>query len=91
MKDLIDSLSRQLASTWAPTFHENQTCTIRDGVKLAQLVERGTVNPEVVGSITAKTPKTENPNLHGFELHRPSSKGAKLLLQVMEAIIDQCR
>ena len=43
----------------------------------------------VVGSIPAKTPKTENSNLHGFELHRPSSKGTKLLLQVIKAIINQ--
>ena len=30
-------------------------------------LERGTVSPEVVGSIPAKTPKTENSNLHVFE------------------------
>ena len=35
------------------------------------------------------TPKTENSNLHGFEVHRPSSKGTKLLLQVIKAIINQ--
>jgi len=29
--------------------------------------ERGNANPEVVGSIPAKTQKTENSNLHGFE------------------------
>jgi len=52
---------------------------IRDDVKLAQ----------VVGSIPAKTQKIENSNLHGFELHRPSSKGTKLLLQVIKAIINQ--
>ena len=51
--------------------------------------ERRTVNPEVVGSIPAKTQKTENSNLHGFEVHRPSSKGTKLLLQVIKAIINQ--
>ena len=28
-------------------------------------------------------------NLHGFELHRPSSKGTKLLLRVINAIINQ--
>ena len=28
-------------------------------------------------------------NLHEFELHRPSSKGAKLLLKVIKAIINQ--
>ena len=39
-------------------------------------------------SIPAKTPKTENSNLHGFELHRPSSKGTTLLLQVIKAIIN---
>jgi len=30
-----------------------------------------------------------NTNLHGFELHRPSSKGTKLLLQVIKTIIIQ--
>ena len=45
------------------------------------------VNPEVVGSIPTKTQKIENPNLRGFELHRPSSKGTTLLLQVIKAII----
>jgi len=49
----------------------------------------GTVHPEVVGSIPAKTPKIENLNLHGFEIHRPSSKGTELLLQVPKAIINQ--
>ena len=39
--------------------------------------------------IPAKTPKIENSNLHGFELHRPSSKGTRLLLQVIKAIINQ--
>jgi len=39
----------------------------------------------------AKTPKTENSNLHGFDLHRPSSKGTKSLLQVIKAIINQSR
>jgi len=40
-------------------------------------------------SLPAKTQKTENSNLHGFEVHRPSSKGTKLLLQVIKAIINQ--
>ena len=39
---------------------------------------------------SGKTSKTENSNLHGFELHRPSSKGTKLLLQVIKAINNQC-
>jgi len=43
--------------------------------------------PEVVGSILARTQKTEDSNLHGFELHRPSSKGTKLLFQVIKATI----
>ena len=38
--------------------------------------------------IPAKTQKTENSNLHGFEVHRPSSKDTKLLLQVIKAIIN---
>ena len=33
--------------------------------------------------------KTVNSNLQGFEVHRPSSKGTKLLLQVIKAIINQ--
>jgi len=31
----------------------------------------------------------ESSNLHGFELHRPSSKDTKLLFQVIQAIIHQ--
>ena len=37
----------------------------------------------------AKTKKPENSNLHGFEVHRPSSKGTKLRFQVINAIINQ--
>jgi len=33
--------------------------------------------------------KADNSSLHGFELHRPSSKGTKLLLQVIKAIINR--
>ena len=64
---------------------------IRDDVQLAQLLRARdcSSNPKVVGSIPAKTQKTENSSLHGFELHRPSSKGTKLLLQVLKAIINQ--
>ena len=32
--------------------------------------------------------KTENSNLHGFELHRPPRNGTKLLLQALKAIIN---
>jgi len=42
--------------------------------------------------IPAKSPqkkKTENSTPHGYELHRPSSKGAELLFQGIQAIIDQ--
>ena len=44
-----------------------------------------------MGSFPAKTPKTENSNLHGLELYRPSSKGTctKLLFQVIKTIINQ--
>ena len=30
--------------------------------------------------------KPDNSNSHGFELHRPSNKGTKLLLKVIKAI-----
>ena len=53
---------------------------IRDDAKIAWLVrarDLGTVCPEVVASIPAKTPKTENSTLHGFELHTLSSKGTE--------------
>jgi len=46
-------------------------------------------NTKVVGLIPAKTLKIENLNLHGFELHRPSRKGIKLLFEVIKAIINQ--
>ena len=49
------------------------------------------VNPEVVGLIPAKTPKIENLDLHGFELHTLSNKGTELLLQVIKSIINQLR
>jgi len=35
-----------------------------------------------------KLRKTENSKLHGFEVHRPSSKGTTLLLQIIKAIIN---
>jgi len=34
--------------------------------------------------------KPENSNSHGFELHRPSIKGTKLLLKVIKAKIIMC-
>ena len=41
--------------------------------------------------ILAKTGKPANSNLHEFELHRPSSKGTKLLLQIIKAIINHVK
>ena len=38
-----------------------------------------------------KTQNPENSNLYGFEVHRPSSKGTKLLFQVIKAIIKQIK
>ena len=61
---------------------------IEESLKLSWS-ERGIVNPEVVGSTPAKIPKTEKSNLHVFELHRPSSKGTKLLFHVLKATINQ--
>jgi len=63
---------------------------MRDNVKLVQLV-RAWDCPQVVGSIPAKTQQTENSNLHGFEIRRPSSKGTILLFQVIKAIINQSK
>ena len=60
---------------------------IEESLKLSWS-ERGIVNPEVVGSTPAKIPKTEKSNLHVFELHRPSSKGTKLLFHVIKATIN---
>ena len=57
--------------------------------KISWVGQSATVNLEVVASNPAKSPKTENSNLHGFELHRPTSKGIKLLFQVIKAIINQ--
>jgi len=37
----------------------------------------------------AKTQKTENPILHGFEIYRPSGKGTKSQFQVIKVIINQ--
>ena len=38
-----------------------------------------------------KLQKSEKANLHGFELNRPSSKGTKLLFQVIKAIMKKTR
>jgi len=62
---------------------------IRDDIKQAQLLRALNCQSEVVGSILAKPKKTENSNLHKFELHRPSSKGTKSLFQVKQGIINQ--
>jgi len=39
--------------------------------------------------IPAKTPKNEDSNLHRFALHRPSSKGTKLLYHMIKTIMNQ--
>ena len=46
-------------------------------------------NREETDRFPAKAQKTENSNIHGFEVYRPSSKGTKLLLQVIKAIVNQ--
>ena len=42
-----------------------------------------------IGVGSCKNEKTDNSNLHGFEVHRPSSTGTKLLIQVIKAIINR--
>jgi len=51
-----------------------------------------TVNPEVVGSIPAKTQKTKNSNLYGFELFRPSRKVLNYCFKKLKqsSFIDDC-
>ena len=58
-----------------------------DDVKLAELVRARECLSRGRRFDSGKNSKTENSNLHGFELHRPSSKGTKLLFQVMKAKI----
>ena len=65
---------------------------IRDDEKLAQLVRARDCQSRCHRFDSGKTQKkTENSNLHGLQLHRPSSKGIKLLFQVMIAIKIQCQ
>jgi len=58
---------------------------IRDDVKLALLVKASIPRSSVRFRQTPK--QNENSNLHGFELYRPSSKGTKLLFEVIKAKI----
>ena len=64
---------------------------IRDDVKLAQLVRARDCQSRGRRFDSDKNSKTEKPNLHGFDLHRPSDKGTKLLFQGIKAIINQCK
>jgi len=63
-------------------FWQRPTCLNKSLVFKWHTVEKTTTIP-------ARTQKTENSNLHGFEVHRPSSKGTKLLFQIIKAIINQ--
>ena len=56
---------------------------------LAQLVRARDCQSRGRRFDSGKNSKTENSNLHVFEVHRPSNKGTKLLLQVIKAIINQ--
>ena len=58
---------------------------IRDDVKLAQLVRARDCQSQGRRFDSGKKSKTENSNLHGFEIHRPSSKGTKLLFRVIKS------
>jgi len=60
---------------------------IRDDVKLAEMA--GLSIPRLSVRFWQKPQKPQNSNLHGFELHRPSSKGTKMLFQVIKAIINK--
>ena len=85
-----------MRSTFKPVVSgSNIMCTripiyIRDDVKLAQLVRARDCQSRGRRFDAGKNSKTENSNLHGIEVHRPSSKGTKLMFQVIKAIINQC-
>ena len=65
-------------------------CHFRDSVKLDQLVRaRDCQSRGRRFDSSNNSKKIENSNLNGFELHRPSNKGTKLLLQVIKAINNQ--
>ena len=64
---------------------------IQDDVKLAQLVRARDCQSRGRWFDSSINSKNENSNLHGFEVHRPSSKGTKSLFQVLKAIIHQRR
>ena len=63
---------------------------IRGDIKLAQLVRALDCQSRGCRFDSGKNSKNENSNLHGFEVHRCSNKGTKLLFQVIKAIINQC-
>jgi len=62
---------------------------IRDDVRLAQLVKAQDCQSRGRQFDSGKISKTDNSNLHGFKVHRLSSKGTKLLFQEIKAIINQ--
>ena len=81
--------STQDTPTRRVCFENDPHYALRDDVKLAQLVRARDSQSQGRRFVSAKTQKTENSNLHGFELHRPSNKGTKLLFQVIKAIINR--
>jgi len=62
---------------------------IQDDVKLAQLVRAQDCQSQGRQFDSGKSSKNENSILHGFEVHRPSIKGTKLLFQVIKAIMHE--
>ena len=67
----------------------SSSLSIRDDVKVDQLVRARDCQSRGRRVDSGKNSKTKNSNLHGFEVHRPSSKGTKLLFQIIKAIINQ--
>jgi len=69
--------------------HLSNYFSIRNNIKLAQLIRAQECPSRGHRFASGKNLKPrENSNLYGFELHRPSSKSTKLLLQVIKAIIN---
>jgi len=74
--------------------HSSAMKKIYDSIRIWSFFKRGRVYcppKNLQHWEVAKQPngRHENSNLHGFELHRPSSKGTELLFQGIKAIINQ--
>ena len=84
---IIYSVTIQLSIVFFQKFlhskRELQQCQLQSNLEL----ERTDLSNSVI--MIRQNQKTENSNLYGYELHKPSSKGTKLLFQVIKAMMNQ--